>query len=301
MNKIFRPEAALTGALAIILFESLLLAASGNVDAVRGAGEIDAVAALLKGKTDAFTTIKNLEEIRKKGNNREDFLGKYAQYVFDAFLPAKSDSFPALLKNTDQIPPTDTAFPCAFRWRIVSLPGADYPFFEYWAGFAFRKKFKLVFPGVREHIRGEAWLRFRDRKPQSPATANLIEQMADRVDSAWCTIHLDLIDTKISTYEYLLRRINGIYDSITVKKDLSKYNAISLRCLSRGLFMKPEGTSTAYIVFDRSARDLFPRDPRLAAPATKPDNTVRFTLTMRCGLDVQEEAEAKLLSILRAF
>jgi hypothetical protein len=260
------------------------------------------VEAIVNKKVDVFAAIRILDSLRKAGFDREEFLGTYAQYVFNAFMPVKNDSFPGLFKNPDQIPSTDTAFPCAFRWRIVSSPQAQYPFFEYWAGFVFRKQFRLVFTGLRSHTPGRAWLHFRDREPLSPVTGDLINQMNDRVDSAWCTIHIDINDTKISPYEYLLKRIDGVYDSIAVKKDLFKYHAISLRCLRRGLFLKPEGMSTAYIVFDRNTMDIFRTDSMRRKPrAWKTDKTVRFTLTMRCGCDIQDQAEQKLLSILRAF
>ncbi len=264
----------------------------------------DAAALLdsVKNNRDVFSGIRMLDSLRVSGCVSEAFLEKYAQYVFDVFLPAKNDSFPALLKNAEQVPSTDTAFPCAFRWRIVTVPKAVYPFFEYWAGFTFRKRFRLVFPGIKEHFSGRAWLGFHDREVRTSIADELIAQLDDRIDSAWCTIHIDINDTRTSPYEYILKRIDGVYDSIEVKTDLSKYHAISLRCLKKRLFHKPEGISTAYIVFDRSVRQLLKDDPAARkTEAWKTDKLVRFTLTMRCGCDVQSQAEQKLLSILRSF
>ena len=280
----------------------VLLMATGKSTAITGLPDVAAIMVTARNKGDVFTGIRILDSLRVSGYNNEEFLASYAKYVFDAFMPMKHDSFPAFLKNTDQIQPTDTAFPCSFRWRIVSSPQSPLPFFEYWAGFTFRKQFRLVFSGLREHVPGRAWLHYHDREPPSAVSAHLLDQLSNRVDSAWCTIHIDVNDTKISPYEYIIKRISGVYDSIEVKKDLSKYQAISLRCLSRGLFLKPEGAYTAYVVFDRSARNIFKNEPAVRKPpAWKADKLVRFTLTMRYSPDIQAPAEAKLQSILRAF
>jgi hypothetical protein len=276
--------------------------ATGNPASAQHSADVAALMERVNGNRDVFSGIRILDSLRASGWVSEAFLGRYAEYVFNAFMPAKSDSFSALFKTPDQIPPTDTVFPCSFKWRIVNAPHAPLPFFEYWAGFAFRKQFKLVFPGLHKHSPGVMWLQFRDREPPSPVTGNLIVQMDDRIDSAWFTIHIDVNDTKISPFEYISKRISGIYDSIEVKKDLSQYRAISLRCLSRGWFINQEGTYTAYVVFDRSVRDIFKNDPATRKrPASQADKLVRFTLTMRCGCDVRNQAEEKLLSILRAF
>jgi hypothetical protein len=290
--------AALTG----VLCAPVVLMAAGKPTANTDLVDVTAIMATIKNKGDVFAGIRILDSLRVSGHTNEEFLASYAKYVFDAFMPMKHDSFPAFLKNADQVQPTDTAFPCSFRWRIVSSPQAQLPFFEYWAGFVFRKQFRPVFSGLGKHTRGQAWLRYQNHEPPTALSAELLGQLSDRIDSAWCTIHIDVNDTKISPYEYIIKRISGVYDSIEVKKDLSQYHAISLRCLSRGLFFKPEGASTAYIVFDRSARNISKNDPAARKlSAWKTDKTVRFTLTMRCGLDIQNAAEAKLQSILRAF
>jgi hypothetical protein len=295
------PIIAFTG-MAEAFFARGSFSATGNTAAVMHPADVAAVLAVVKSNRDVFSGLRILDSLRTSGCDNETFMGHYAEYVFNAFMPTKADSFSALFKNAEQVPPTDTAFPCAFRWRIVNVPQAPLPFYEYRAGFAFRKKFRLVFSGLRRHIPGNAWLQFHGREPPSPVTGNLIAQMDDRIDSAWCTIHIDINDTKISPYEYILKRISGVYDSIEVKTDLSRYHAISLRCLRRGLFLKPEGTYTAYVVFDRTAKDIFKNDSaRRKTSAWKGDKNVRFTLTMRCGCDVQSPAEAKLQSILRAF
>jgi hypothetical protein len=258
---------------------------------------IDAV----KAKHRVDEGIRILDSLRASGLRSEEFLGNYARYVFHALIPEKKRRFSVLLKNTDQVQPTDTASPCSFRWKIISSTQAPLPFFEYQAGFSFRKEFRLVFSGLRKYHDDQAWLYYHDREGPSKIAAALIDQLSNRIDSAWCTIHIDLNDTKISPYEYLVKRISGIYDSIEVKSDLSQYRAISLRCYRRGLFVRPEGTYTAYIVFDRNVMDILKNDSTFHKTARKTDKNVRFTLTMRCGCGIQDQAEAKLQSIVRAF
>jgi hypothetical protein len=249
-----------------------------------------------------YEGIRILDSLRVSGFSNEEFLGNYARYVFYAFMPVKKGSFSMLLKNEDQIQPTDTAFPCAFKWRIVSSPRLPLPFFEYRAGFIFRKQYKLIFSGLRPYAPRFAWLHYLEHEPMSAVSAALLAQLSDRTDSAWCTIHIDVNDTKISPYEYLIKRISGIYDSIEVRKDLSQYRAISIRCFNFGSIWRPKGTFTAYVVFDRRAMDIFKNDPSPRGKKTwKVDKTVRFTVTMRCCRDVESAAEAKLQSILRAF
>jgi hypothetical protein len=271
---------------------------SSNMDSA----SIDRIFTTIKSKGKIFEGIRLLDSLRISGIDNEEFLGNYARYVFHTFMPEKKGVFCVLLKNDDQIQPTDTAFPCAFKWNIVSSQKALLPFFEYRAGFAFRKQFRLVFAGLRPYSPGSAWLQFPDRKPFSNISADLLNQLQDRIDSAWCAIHIDLNDTRISPYEYIIKRISGIYDSIAVKNDLSKYHAISLRCYRRGFFVKPEGTYTAYVIFDRRVMDILKNDSAYRkTPAREADKSVRYTLTIRCGCDILDQAEAKLQSLLHAF
>jgi hypothetical protein len=265
---------------------------------------IGRVFSTIASKGSADDGIRLLESLRASGVEDEHFLGRYARYVFETFLPAKTDSSPRLLKDASQIQCTDTAFPCVFSWRIINSQKAPLPFFEYRAGFVLQKRLRLVFPPLRDHSPGAAWLNYRDHRPLSALSIGLISQLSDPVDSAWCTIHIDLSDTKISPFEYIVKRIGGIYDSIEVKSDLPRYRALSLRCYSGGLFVNPRGTCTAYVVFDRSIREILASDSAARGKSSrrwKNGGTVRFTLTMRCGRDVQDQAEAKLQTMLRSF
>jgi hypothetical protein len=293
--------------LAVVMVEALLSTDAPGADCFlssnRDSVSIDRIFKAIKSKGNIYQGIRLLDSLRVSGLDNEEFLGNYARYVFHTFMPEKKGVFfSVLLKNDDQIQPTDTAFPCSFKWNIVSSQKALLPFFEYRAGFAFRKQFRLVFTGLRPYSYGSAWLQFFDRKPLSNISAELLNQMHDRIDSAWCAIHIDLNDTRITPYEYIIKRISGIYDSIEVKNDLSKYHAISLRCYRRGFFVKPEGTYTAYVIFDRRVMDILKNDSAYRkTPSREAEKNVRYTLTMRCGCDIQDQAEAKLQSLLHAF
>ncbi len=249
----------------------------------------------LKKQGGVFAAIRALDSLRISGCVDEKFLGEYARYVFYSLVPLERDAFPVLVKAADEARPADTADACRFSWRIVDSKRAALPFFEYRAGFAFRKQFRLVFFSPQIRPEREAFLQVRDEP--SVVSLDLTHRFFNRTDSAWCSIHIDVNDTKISPYEYLVARISGIYDSIEEKKDLPEFRALSLRCYNFGRFGDSEGTYTAYIVFDRSVIDPSKRK----RPAYSANKNVRCTVTMRCGRAVADQAEARLQSILHAF
>ncbi len=250
---------------------------------------------------DAFEGIRTLDSLRVSGFSEKEFLGDYARYVFYSFIPLKNDTFRLVLQNASALQPSDTATPASFSWKIIRSQRAPLPFFDYEAGFAIRKQFKLVFSGLVPGSNASGMLRYHTIEPQSAQSANLTGQLSDRIDSAQCTVHIDVNDITISPYEYLVKRISGIYDSIEVRGDLPQYKALSLRCYNRGLWGR-EGSSTAYIVFDRVYIDLFAmHHAKKNLRREVREKKIRFTVTMRCGSDVQDQAEAKLQSILRAF
>lgn len=245
--------------------------------------------------------IRVFDSLRVAGFDENEFLSDYAHAVFYAVIPRKSDTFALRLIDPSHGRRGDTASPASFTWTIIESKRAALPFYDYEATFAFRKQFCLEFSGLLPRPPGAALLNYHSIEPPSAISARLIRQLSDRVDSARCAIHIDANDVRISPYEYLLKRIGGIYDSIEVKTDLPAYHAISLRCYSRD-FWGREGSCTAYVVFDRSVADLskipFVKGiPRLQDVERK----IRFTITMRCGIDVWDQAEAKLQSVIRAF
>ena len=249
----------------------------------------------------AFDGIKIMDSLYVSGFDEKEFLGDYTKSVFHAFIPPKSDTSPLLLRSMERAGGADTAPVFSFSWKIIRSHRATIPFFDYDAGFAFRKQFRLVFSGMTSCIYPRAMLDFGKTKPQSSISVNLTNKLYDRMDSSWCSIHIDVNDTGVSLFEYLLKRINGIYDSIGTKTDLPQYNGISLRCYNRN-FWGGEGTCTAYIVFDRYYYDLLKKKPLLKKNVNRDVyRRIRFTVTMRSGLDVIDQAEAKLQSIIKAF
>jgi len=242
-----------------------------------------------------------LDSLRSTGLNEKEFLSDYARSFFYAVIPKKSDTFSLLVRDPGAMQRADTASPQVFRWKVITSQKIPLPFFEYEAAFAFRKPFSLQFDTPFSRSVGSAMLRYGSIEPQSASSVNFLGQLSQRIDSAWCAIHIDVNDISISPFEYLLKRINGIYDSIGVKSDLPRYGAISLRCYNRGIWGR-QGSRTAYIVFDRTIADIM----RLSFPLKRlrrqdAGRKIRFTITMRSGSDVEEQAETKLQSVIAAF
>jgi hypothetical protein len=250
----------------------------------------------------AFEGIRILDSLYASGFDGREFIADYARSVFHAFIPPRNKTIFLLLGTSGHSVDGDTIPVVGFSWRIIRSRRASLPFFDYDAGFVFRKPFRLVYPGMAPCRYPSAMLDFGDNPPQSPISTDLVNQLSDRTDSARCSIHIDVNDTAVSMFEYLRARINGIYDSIGEKKDLSQYNGISLRCYNR-LSWIHESTCTAYIVFDRYYYDLMGvKQVNIGKNALKTAlRRIRFTVTMRSGIDVQDKAEDKLQSILRAF
>ena len=240
-----------------------------------------------------------LDSLRVSGFDGDEFLDNYANHVFGVFIPRKADStFDILLK---QSPAFDTTPARSLFWKVTKSQNAKYPSFIYGSTFTFRKPFSLVFTGLSGQVKNQGLLQSDHSPMQARVSGALMDQLDDRFDRALCAICIDLNDTRSSPYEYLARRINGMYDSIDVRTDLSQYRALSLRCHTRGYF-GDEGTYTAYVVFDRSLGELFKRHCGDHAPGNvKLNKRIRFTVTIESGSSVQRFTEAKLQSILSFF
>jgi hypothetical protein len=241
-----------------------------------------------------------LDSLRMSGFAKDEFLDNYANHVFGMFIPRKADSsYSVLLK---QPPAFDTTPAYSIFWKVTKSQNAKYPSFIYGSTFTFRKPFSLVFAGLSGQVKNQGLLQ-SDHSPLQARISNaLMDQLDDRHAKVLCAICIDLNDTRSSPYEYLVRRINGMYDSIDVRTDLSQYGALSLRCHNRGYYWGDEGTYTAYVVFDRSLGELFKRHCGDKVPRTVQSNKrIRFTVTIESGSSVQRFTEAKLQSILSFF
>jgi hypothetical protein len=254
----------------------------------------------LIGTGHALEGIAVLDSLRVSGFAKEEFLDNYANHVFGMFIPRKADStYSVLLK---QPPGFDTTPAHSLFWKVTKSQNAKYPSFIYGSTFTFRKPFSLVFTGLSGQIKSQGLLQSEYSPLQARVSNALMDQLDDRHERALCAICIDLNDTRSSPYEYLARRINGMYDSIDVRKDLSQYRALSLRCHNRGYYWGDEGTYTAYIVFDRSLGELFKKHSGDKAPGNVQLNKrVRFTVTIESSSSVSRFTEAKLQSILSFF
>ena len=244
--------------------------------------------------------ISVLDSLRMSGFTTNEFLDNYANHVFGMFIPRKADStYGVLLK---QPPVFDTTPARSLFWKVTKSQNAKYPSFIYGSTFTFRKPFGLVFTGLSRRVKNQGLLQ-SEYSPLHARVANaLSDQLDDRNDKARLAICIDLNDTRSSPYEYLARRINGMYDSIDVRTDLSQYRALSLRCLNRAYYWDGEGTYTAYVIFDRSLGELFKRHCGDKIPKTvQSKKRIRFTVTIESGSSVQRFTEAKLQSILSFF
>jgi hypothetical protein len=241
-----------------------------------------------------------LDSLRESGFTKEEFLSDYANRVFGMFVPRQADStYGVLLK---QPPGFDTTPAQSLYWKVTKSKNAAYPSFIYGSTFSFRKPFSLVFTGLSGQMQNQGLLQSEYSPLQAHVASALSDQLDDRRDKARLAICIDLSDTRVSPYEYLARRINGMYDSIDVRTDLSQYGALSLRCLNRGYFRDEEGTYTAYIVFDRSLGELLKKHCNdKASGKVKLSKRIRFTVTIESGNSVQKFTEAKLQSILSCF
>jgi hypothetical protein len=241
-----------------------------------------------------------LDSLRTSGFSKDEFLDNYANHVFGMFIPGKADSAYSILLK--QPPAFDTTPAQSLFWKVTKSQNAKYPSFIYGSTFTFRKPFSLVFTGLTGQVKNQGLLR-SEYSPLHARVANaLSDQLDDRHDKARLAICIDLNDTHSSPYEYLARRINGMYDSIDVRTDLSQYRALSLRCRNRGYYWGSEGTYTAYVVFDRSIGELFKKHCGDKPPRTVQSNKwIRFTVTIESGSSVQGFTEAKLQSVLSFF
>jgi hypothetical protein len=249
-----------------------------------------------------FEGIRLLDSLRMSGYRDERFLSAYARSVFMCFIPQKTDSGMQDLREVLQHFSFDTTTPASLSWNVSKSEQGAYPSFQYKATFVCRKPFTLVFEGFEKVKMPLALLRYNELRPQTYVQRAFAEQFIERQDSANCTVCFDLNDTKSPLMEYVGRRINGVYDSISSQNDLRKCHALSLRCFRRSFYGGIDDRYAAFVVFDRTLADLqnIPlRKRRSAGPEA--NRKIRFTVAIRSGLGVQVFTEEKLQTILRAF
>ncbi len=245
--------------------------------------------------------IRLLDSLRMAGFADSLFLSDYASRVFRTFVPQKMDSCIAFLQNASTRPVCDSAYPDRISWKVTKAVRSLYPCFQYGATFVYRKPYRLVFLGLVAQDATGALLHFQTLQPPSPTQRVLSAEFEDREDAAECNVYVDLDDTQSPLTDYVARRINGEYDSISSANDLPRYHALSLRCYRRSCYAGKQGDFAAYIVFDRPLNDLLKGSGAKSHPFPKPVPKIRFTVAVRSGMEIQGFAEEKLQSMLRAF
>jgi hypothetical protein len=279
----------------LIAGQALCLAAQTGDDPARDARRAEGIHLVTTGRL--FEGIKLLDSLRLSGQDDREFLSQYAQCVFHACFPGKTQSAGIALLNATQL--SDSVSPGGFTWKVEKSDLSPYPSYCYGAMFTLRKPFRLVF-GALEHLKNpRAMLQLHTAMPHYDFSYELAQQLEDREDCAYCKIYIDFTDTRVSTFDYLKKRIAGIYDSVEIKDDLQRYEARSVRCYKRGFYRGEEGTYTAFIIFDRSLEQLFEGRARISPKDV--GRVVRFAVTMQSGLEVKDVAEAKVQSILDEF
>jgi hypothetical protein len=225
-------------------------------------------------------------------------ISAYAEKVFRLLSPGyKKDSHVYVQSNSPKTV-IDTLLQSSFRYKIIRCSdsaGRTLPSFGYTVVFPVQKPFLLKFSGLLNQLGPSLKM---DRQVVSTALDyGLMEQISDKNDSISCSIFIDLKSTKLTINDYISDYIYGVFDSISIKKDLKKYHALSLRCYKRKAYGFENGKFTAIIAFDR----LIPDRKSKNGKTTTTPLPVRYTVVVQSATSVRELAEAKLQTILKAF
>jgi hypothetical protein len=122
-------------------------------------------------------------------------------------------------------------------------------------------------------------------------------QRWDRKDIASCKLFIDLNTALGSPMQYIRDKINGTYDSVSIRHDFNDKQGISLRCITRSR-NNGDDSYTAIATFDRFLPDVRTR------PNHHTDTIltmVRYTLIAQsCGGNA-DRIEARFLTVLRTL
>ena len=301
---LWRRAPLLGGCAVAVLFYAGIAFSGSPVETTEPASPDSGVPAWMQGisliKSGEITKgVRLLDSMRTSGLCDEAFLRGYAESVFHSLVPKKADEEMARITER-AIVITDTISPASYTWNVMrsgNPPKMDrLPSFTYGATFEIRKPFQFVFTGLRQSNLSVVQIGYVG----NPAPANSIaRQFWDRTDRATCRLFIDMNATGSLAFEYLSKRINGVYDSIAVKPELKAYRGLSLRCYTVSRFADEDGKFTAIASFDRTLPGLSLRTGVSAAKNSP--QTVRYTLVVESSSDVKELLEAKFQSLLRAF
>lgn len=237
---------------------------------------------------------KILDSLCKAQADDPDVISTYAKNIFRLFCSGqKEDSHVFVNSNNDSI--FDTLLSSSFKCEVFNSTessGKNLPSFAYRAVFIIQKPFLLKFNGLLKAP--DIHLTINHEIIDDKLDYYLIDQLTDRTDSISCSIHIDLKNTQLTVYDYILDYVYGFFDSISIKKDLEKYKALSLRCYKRKSFRFQDGQFTAIIAFDR----IFPDHKQKNAVTPL---TIRYTVIVLAPACVKELAEAKFQTIIKSM
>lgn len=240
-----------------------------------------------------------LDSLCSKGVDNPEELSVYARKVFKVLCNVEKKELPVTIKsNLSPVIVFDSLFPSSYKWKVVSSTGATgrlLPSFGFSASYPIQKPFLLKFTGLQSHVAPR--LKIDHDIVYTTIDSDLEEQLFNRDDSISCSIYIDLKNTKLTIYDYIRDYVYGIYDSIAIKNDLKKYNALSLRCYKRKAYGFENGKFTAIIAFDR----LLPDRKNKKKSSTVTPLPVRYTVIVQSPASVRDLAEAKLQTIINTL
>ncbi|MBN1601681.1 MAG: hypothetical protein JW915_08735 [Chitinispirillaceae bacterium] len=216
----------------------------------------------------------------------------YISKIFQKFILSGSASDSVLLMINGKSAINDTLNLSTFNFRIGSTNGKKnmLPNFSFNFIFPVEKPYHLIFKGLNYHA--SLRLKTGEWEIDDLLCEDLLGQSLLREDSISCTIFIDPSLQVQSLYEYIGTFVQGVYDSIEMKRDLKKYRAISLRGY-RYAWSREHGRYSAVVAFDKPLAD---RKGKGIEPLF-----IRYTIIVKSNVVVCDYAEVKLQKILRIF
>jgi len=192
----------------------------------------------------------------------------------------------------------DTTQITSFRCAIVNhedSTGRSLPSFRYNAYFPVEKPCLLDFIGLQNRTSPSLVM---SRETISTALDyELLDQISNKKDSISFSIFIDLNSVNLTIHDYLTSHFSEVFDSVAVKDDLKKYDALSLRGYNRKNWSIEKGKFTAIIAFDR----LLPDRRTVKGKTFVAAIPVRYTVVVKSAGSVRELAEAKLQTLLKTL
>lgn len=219
---------------------------------------------------------------------------QYISKIFQKFILSGSVSDSVLLMTNGKSVIDDTFNLRTFNFRIGSTNGKKNMLSNFSFNFIFpvEKPYHLIFKGLNYHA--PLRLKTGEWEIDDLLCEDLLGQSLLREDSISCTIFIDPSLQVQSLYDYIGTFVQGVYDSIEMKRDLKKYRAISLRGY-RYAWSREHGRYSAVVAFDKPLTD------RKGKKGNIEPLFIRYTIIVKSSVAVCDYAEIKLQKILRIF